>query len=294
MASWAQKKKLIDPKTAKQINTAQPKTARNFTWKQEAIDKFAAEHPELVVRDGGNLLLAEPLGEQLTINYAFDDPETLRRSFAGLLEKLEANTGDRYKRLFLYFDDHPNRTFIDPVLRQGAFEVVGEMVTLVHEDVAAYSATDEIAAAIEADVEEIAALEQTCYEMAPMGDPELHDLISHGDDLLVAKRYGAIAGYVYVRQLEELTGHVARVGVRVEDRRQGIGYTLITQGLAALAGKGCVRATAFASVERKAAVDLYKKAGFAPRGTVLLYAKTPGEKVKKTLGLIGLRGIWER
>ncbi len=294
MASWANKRKLIDPKAAKQIDPSQTRRTRNFTWQADAINAFAQQHPELAARDGDDVVLGQPLGEQLTVHYAFEDPEGLRKGFATLLEQIEAGNTDRFKRLYLYFDDHPNRPFIEPVIRQSAFEVIYEMVYLVREDLSSMPSPGDIRPATEADIDAIIALDQACYEAAPLGIAEVTELLSRGHELFTLKSDEDLVGYVYARREDEMTGHIARLGVKPEARREGNGYTLLTQALGVLRDKGCVRATTLAPVDRKAAVDLCKKAGFAPRHTVLLYAKEPGAKVKKTLGLIGLRGIWER
>jgi ribosomal protein S18 acetylase RimI-like enzyme len=294
MASWGNKRKLVAPNAAKQIDPSQVRKTRNFTWSPDALAAFAEQHPELDARDGDDVVLGWPLGEQLTVYYSFEDPEGLRKGFAGLFEELEAGNADRFKRLYLYFDDHPNRPFIEPVLRQSAFEVIYEMVYLVREDLSSMPRPSDIKPATEADIESIIALDSACYEAARLAVADIKELIARGDKLFTLRRGEELVGYVYVRREDEMTGHVARLGVRPDARREGNGYTLLTQALGVLRDKGCVRVTTLAPVDRKAAVDLCKKAGFAPRHTVLLYAKEPGAKVKKTLGLIGLRGIWER
>jgi ribosomal protein S18 acetylase RimI-like enzyme len=292
--SWANKRRL-DPKSARQINIAPTKTVRNFNWQPEALDAFAQQHPDLIVRHGNDVLLGQPLSEQLTINYAFSDPEALRQGFASMLEQIEAANGGRFKKIYLNFDDHPNRTFIEPVLLQNAFNIAQEVLLLVREDLSSLlPEVRVIQPATEAGIEAIAALDQVCYEYAPLGPAEVKELVARGDELFTLNRDSDVAGYVYITHADDLTGHIARLGVNPDDRREGVGYTLMMQTLSLLASTGCVRATTVAPIERKAAVDLCKKAGFVPKHTVLLFAKEPGAKIQKTLGLIGLRGIWER
>src|SRR3972149_296955 len=105
---------------------------RSFTRAREELDRVRAEFPGLVVEEGGGLLVLRPFAAEHHIHYAFPDHDSFRRLFAPLLERaLQSADRQSYPGgILLYYRDHPNRPFVEPVLFSCAFQPIEEWMEM--------------------------------------------------------------------------------------------------------------------------------------------------------------------
>lgn len=113
----------------------------------------------------------------------------------------------------------------------------------------------------------LADLEKTCFGRDAWSIASLRGEFENEFSHFFAEvRDGEIVGYICIRTVCE-EAQVCNVAVLPEYRRQGIATSLLKQGVAFSAEKGCTRCELEVNTENTAAVELYKKCGFEIEGT---------------------------
>jgi putative acetyltransferase len=92
---------------------------------------------------------------------------------------------------------------------------------------------------------------------------------------VVARKGGQAVGCGAIRLLDPTTAEVKRMYVEPEDRRKGVGSAVLASLEAAARELGAHRVLLETGVHQKAAVSLYRRAGFTPVDCWGEYASSP-------------------
>ena len=128
----------------------------------------------------------------------------------------------------------------------------------------------------EADLDQLAALEQECFSdpwSRAMLEEELASQTAH---FLVAEDAGGIAGYLGFHQVVD-EGYIANLAVRPGRRRAGVATRLLREVLDSHAERGLSFVTLEVRQSNLPAQSLYTTLGFVPVGCRRAYYRHPTE-----------------
>jgi len=128
-----------------------------------------------------------------------------------------------------------------------------------------------------ADAEALARLERRCFS-DPWSTASFREALrSEWTVALVAEDAGgSVAGYLIGREIAG-TAEILNVAVRPEDRRRGLGRTLLLAGLEALAERGAGEVFLEVRESNHSAQALYREQGFEVVGHRARYYRRPEE-----------------
>jgi [ribosomal protein S18]-alanine N-acetyltransferase len=130
--------------------------------------------------------------------------------------------------------------------------------------------------AVLADAERLAALERRCFS-DPWSAAAFHELLPLSYIVgLVAERAGTIEGYLVAREIAG-EAEILNLAVVPEERRAGLGGTLLDAGLERLAERNAERVWLEVRESNAAAQALYVRRGFATAGRRTRYYRAPVE-----------------
>ncbi|MEQ7126391.1 ribosomal protein S18-alanine N-acetyltransferase [Actinopolymorpha sp. B11F2] len=116
------------------------------------------------------------------------------------------------------------------------------------------------------DLDALRELETACFGVDAWGEEALRgelDGVPETREVVVAEESGEIVGYAALLAVGA-TADVARIAVRPDRRRQGLGRLLLDKVVAAARDRGCTEALLEVSAANAAAISMYEAAGFAP------------------------------
>jgi [ribosomal protein S18]-alanine N-acetyltransferase len=120
--------------------------------------------------------------------------------------------------------------------------------------------------AIASDLAALRELETACFGVDAWGEEALRGELAGVPEtrvVLVAEDAGEIAGYAALLAVAS-TADVARIAVRPELRRRGLGRLLLDAMVGKARERGCTEALLEVSEANQAAVAMYEGAGFVP------------------------------
>lgn len=117
------------------------------------------------------------------------------------------------------------------------------------------------------DLEKLYEIERECFTVEAFTKEQIMFLLQDSDSVsLTAQTNGEIAGFIigiieYIRGVK--TGHICTIDVSVKHRRKGVGEKLLKNIEYLFAKKGVKTYYLEARVDNVAALELYKKQGYA-------------------------------
>lgn len=262
---------------------------RAFEVTREEVRRVQTERPELVVSRDDGVMLLQPKRNRAWLCYGFSNLDALRREFKPVFEKLVAalKTGEATRGIFLWFADHPNRPYVEPVLVDCFFELRHEWMEMglarLPEDTAP---TDEIAPgfvlrrASPAEQEAAGAIDVAAFADEAWQVADFVDAAREASEFRVLEeRDGArIVGYIGLWLEEGRVGKIDLLGVHPDFRRRGLAETMLRWSLAWFRGQGMRRARLTVHTDNAAAIALYRKLGFTHHRSGLTYRRPTDER----------------
>lgn len=239
------------------------------------------ERPDLIVDGDDALLAGQPSVDFLRLHYAFPDRDVFAQRFPAMLARLlpAVRPEDATFGIRLRFSALPDRSYVEPVLRGQAFQVIREWTEMNLHDLSAYGpVADDLApgvvlrAVCADDAGAIAHLDTVSFP-TPYLTPEAARRSLDGARRLVA---GATvfrlledtvarrpAGLLHLDVRPGGTGNISTIAVDPEYLRRGLGEAMMRWALGWFRSQGLRRATLTVSAGNGAAIALYRKLGFA-------------------------------
>src|SRR3990170_4901895 len=272
---------------------------RSFALAREEFARVQSESPGLMVEDGGALLVLQPFAEEHRLHYAFPDRDSFRLLFAPLLDRaLEAADRRAYPGdIYLYYRDHPNRPFVEPVLRGCAFELMEEWMEMTlagaPETKPRFPRGFAIRPCSEADLPQVIEVNEEAFGPGLSSLEAARRYVAEADAFQVveSRTQGRVVGFLRLLAQGLATGLIDDIAVRPAYQRRGLGEAMMRWALAWCRDRGLPRAKLEVRLGNAPALALYRKLGFAPGPTGLTYRRPiDDEQVRRILE--GQRGTY--
>ena len=198
----------------------QPRTVDGW---EEVLDR---DDTEAVETDVGEMALVRERG-QLQLHYAFDSLEAMKQVWHSMFEALRPRilaSGIPYTSIDLV--EHPNRRWIQELLVENDFELMGEWLEFEHNDVAEMEPPEipegyTMRRGTDADHDAVIALEGEAYGSFSDGATATATRLEQAGWLGVLERDGTIVAYAINTLVEG--GHAEVLSCAVTPRAQGSG-----------------------------------------------------------------------
>ncbi len=232
------------------------------------LDRARQEHPELIVRRGTNILLAQR-GGAAKLAYSYESDRAFTELFPSMLEallpKLRRARGADTVRFRL--SHSPSRPRVEPVLKRLLFRPKREWLQF---DIAREGAPKVAAQAgvrfreaTPADVRAIARIDRAAFPDMPKPEEALRAELLDGDRrVLVATSKGEVAGYCSYGLPDREYGYIHDLAVSESRRREGIGSGLVARALKRLFAAGAEEVGLTTEQTNGGAIRMYRELGF--------------------------------
>ena len=232
------------------------------------IERVEREHPELIVRDGANVLLAQPAGAA-KLAYSYESDRAFTDLFPSMLDVLlpRARRALRADSVRFRLSHSPSRPLVEPVLKRLLFQPTRDWMEF---ELARASAPKPPALsgvrfrdASADDAEAVARIDRAAFPDTPMPIPAYRALIESGEEqALLALRRGEVVGFCSYARHDPGAGYIHTLAVAEAARREGIGEALTARVLKRLFAAGAGRVTLTTDDDNTPAIRLYLKLGF--------------------------------
>ncbi len=232
------------------------------------IARVQREHPELIVRDGPNVLLAQPAGSA-KLAYSYESDRAFTELFPPMLDELlpRIRRGLRADSVRFRLSHSPSRPLVEPVLKRLHFQPKRDWLEF---EISRASSPKPAALpgvrfrdATPDDADAIARIDREAFPDTPMPLATHRALIESGDEsaLLALRRGDAVAVCSYA-QHDPGAGYIHTLATAEAARREGIGEALTARALKCLFADGAERVTLLTEGDNTPAIRLYLKLGF--------------------------------
>ena len=273
----------------------------------------AREWRELLERDDvavahgehGDVALVEELG-QINLHVAFMTEEDGRLLFPGLFAELDPAIAEGewpYARVDLI--EMPNRTWLEPLLRDAGFRPFGEWMDVERRELRADTPPPEFPDGVrmrrggEDDHDAIVALEAEAYGEVSDGETATRLRLAAANWLGIVEVDGSMAGYAMNETEENARARILSAAVHPDHRGRGLGRLILDAASYQIASQDATQATVRLSPRLQPAVQAAHRAGFADgrRGIELRRPTDPEiraavERQERLLGVKSRFGDW--
>ena len=235
-------------------------------WGRAEIEQATREHPDLVVRRGGDVLLAVESGG---LAYGFEDQSAFIDEFAGMFQALMARVRRELDLDTVRFrlTHHPARPVVEPVLRNLWFTPLRSWLGF---SLSRKSTLPRIGAVKGVvfrdgsvnDLDEMARIDRECFPDTPLPAAAVRRAIERGEHVIVAEAGGGVAGYVLFRRIDDEEGYIWVLAVERDYGERGIGAALTTRAAKRLFADGVGHVDLKTEDGNSDAIRLYRRLGF--------------------------------
>ena len=232
------------------------------------IERVEREHPELIVRDGANVLLAQPAGAA-KLAYSYESDRAFTELFPPMLDVLlpRARRALRADTVRFRLSHSPSRPLVEPVLKRLLFQPKRDWMEF---EITRGAASRPPALsgvrfrdASADDAEAVARIDREAFPDTPMPLSAYRALIESGEEpALLALRRGEAVGLCSYAQHDPGAGYIHTLAVAEAARREGIGQALTARVLKRLFSDGAERVALTTDGDNTPAIRLYLKLGF--------------------------------
>lgn len=235
-------------------------------WSRSEIARATREHPELVVRRDGNVLLAVESGG---LAYGFESQSAFIDEFAGMFQQLlpRVRRDLDVDSVRFRLTHNPARPIVEPVLRNLWFTPLRSWLGFSLPRKATLPRIGALKGVAfrdggVGDLEEMVRIDRECFPDTPMPAAAVRRAIERGEQVIIAEVDGRVAGYVLFRLTDDDEGYIWVLAVGREERGRGIGAALTTRAAKRLFADGANRVDLKTEDDNSDAIRLYRKLGF--------------------------------
>jgi ribosomal protein S18 acetylase RimI-like enzyme len=230
------------------------------------VTKTEREYPQLVLRDGDNIVAGLPGGG---LAYAFESEgafaESFPRTFESLLPRIRRDLKTDTVRFRL--THNPARPVVEPVLRRLWFEPSRSWLGFTLDRSAPLPKTPlpkgvKIRDGATADFDDLVRLDREAFPNTPIPQSIMRDRFAAGAVLVATTRDGT-AGFALYERVDDESGYLSVLAVGDEHRGQGIGAALTAQVAKTLFADGVRRLDLKTDDTNAKAIRLYRRLGFS-------------------------------
>lgn len=224
-------------------------------------------HPDLIVRDGANVVAAFARGSTAHLVYGFENERAFADRFPAMFEKLlpKARRALGAKEARLRLSYAPGRPLIEPVLKRLSFAPVRDWIEFALERGGRLPAASPRGVTYRAgsatDIDDLLRIDRHAFPDTPM---ERDGMLARlrGEDAIIAMAGGTAAGFCLFSMPEPDEGYIHVVAVDDAHRRRGIGAALTLRACRRLFAAGARRVALTTDDANGAAIRLYVRLGF--------------------------------
>jgi len=225
------------------------------------------EHPELIVRDGENVLAAFARGGTAHLVYGFENERAFADRFPAMFEKLlpkarRAIAPDDLRFRLAYA---PARPLVEPVLKRLWFSPVRDWLGFTLERGAKLPAASPRGAtfrdATAADIDELLRLDRGAFPDTPLTREGMLAALREGEAIMATVGKHA-AGFCTFSMTSPLDGYIHVVAVDDAQRGRGIGTALTVRACKRQFAAGARRIELTTDDSNGAAIRMYLSLGF--------------------------------
>jgi ribosomal protein S18 acetylase RimI-like enzyme len=257
---------------------------RSFEISREEVQRLQRERPELVAAEEAGVMLLEPRGSRALLHYGFASVDALRRDFRRLLEGLAGSLrkDEAASGIFLWLVDLPNRSYVEPVLRECLFELRHEWMDMTLAELPDEALPPEEVApgfilrdSVPAELEAMAAIGQAAFgdDAAPQADFVDRARRLAAMRVLEERASGRLVGHVGLSLERAQVGKVSLLAVHPDFQRRGLSEAMMRWSLVWLRRQGMRRARLTVLSDNAHAIAIYRKLGFAHERSGLTYRR---------------------
>jgi ribosomal protein S18 acetylase RimI-like enzyme len=241
-------------------------TLHHVDWRRY-LDDLEREHPDLIIEDGENLVAASGPGSS-SLSYGFTSDRAFVDRFPVMFEKLlpriRRTLGAESVRLRL--THAPARPLVEPVLKKLWFRpsrdwMEFELARSTKLPAAPSSRGVTYRDSVSKDVTDLLRIDRESFPDSPIPASVFASRLEQ-DDVIVAERRGAIAGFCMYSMIEKGAGWISVLAVGEEHRGQGIGAALTIRAAKRLFADGARTVGLTTDSDNGEAIRLYVRLGF--------------------------------
>lgn len=239
----------------------------NGTYWRGDIERAAAAHPELILRDGNAVVSFVPQGNTRIV-YGFESERAFADRFPAMLDRLlplvrKAYGADSVRLRWSY---GPGRMLAEGVLKRLYFTPVRDWLEFTLERPAKMPAAPAVKgvrfrAAADDDIAEMVRIDSQAFPDSPIPIDSFRELMGE-QSAIVATVSGALAGFVTYMQPEPGRGYIGILGVDESHRGRGMGEALTVRACRELFRDGARSVMLTTDQDNGPAIRLYSRLGF--------------------------------
>jgi [ribosomal protein S18]-alanine N-acetyltransferase len=232
------------------------------------IARVEAEHPELILRRGENILLAQQAGAA-KLAYSFESDRAFTELFPDMLDALlpRIRRALRAESVRFRLSHSPSRPLVEPVVKRLLFQPKREWLQF---DIARGAAPKHTAvtgirfrAATPADIDAIGKIDVEAFPNQPMPHEAIRSELFESDrSVIVAVSKAGVVGYCSYALPDPRFGYIHYLAVAASGRQRGIGGALTSRALKALFAAGADDVALTTEQNNGPAIRLYRGLGF--------------------------------
>lgn len=253
-------------------------------WRKD-VDALEREHPDLILRDGANIVAALPAGEARLL-YGFENDRAFIERFPAMFETLlpRIRRELRAETVRLRLSYAPARPRIEPVLRNLSFEPKRDWLEFWLP-----RGTKLLAAPVPrgvrireggiADVPELVRIDRAAFPDTPLPAESFRErLLKREEQIIVATVGGSPAAFCLFAATDPGDGYIGVLAVDEEQRGRGLGAALTVRACKTLFAGGAQRVGLTTDESNGAAIKLYVRLGFRQEGAGRDYTRPTDPK----------------
>jgi ribosomal protein S18 acetylase RimI-like enzyme len=239
------------------------------TDRRPYIDPVARDHPELVIRDGANVLAASAWGHGLArLAYGFESERAFADRFPAMFDKLLPRLRRvlRAEDVRLRLTHAPARPIVEPVLRRLWFRPSRDWMEFSLSRAARLPAAPaprgmRLRPGGIDDAEDLLRIDRESFPDTPIAASVFADRLRH-EQVIVAERRDVVAGFCLFNEPEPGAGWISVLAVGEEFRGEGLGAALTVRAAKQLFAAGAQSVGLTTDDGNGAAIRLYMRLGF--------------------------------
>jgi ribosomal protein S18 acetylase RimI-like enzyme len=232
------------------------------------IERVEAEHPDLIVRRGANILLAQQAGVA-KLAYSFESDRAFTELFPDMLDALLPRIRRvlRADSVRFRLSHSPSRPLVEPVVKRLLFQPKREWLQFDIDRSGAPKAKPlagvRFRSATADDIDAIAKIDLEGFPDQPMPRDAIRSELFEGDrSVIVAVSKGGVVGYCSYALPDPGFGYIHDLAVAASARRHGVGGALTSRAVKALFTAGADDIALTTEQNNGPAIRLYRDLGF--------------------------------
>lgn len=258
----------LDVRTARSAYDRLQQDALSCAWSRADVEPIERGHPELMIEEDGDLLVAFGDHGCVSLAYSFRSERAFIDHFPAMFKQLMPRArralGAETVRFRLTYG--PARPVVEPVLRNLWFEPERSWIEFSLARGRTLPATPPLTGvkfrdATTGDFDEIVRIDRECFPGTPKPAAVIRSFVESGDQTIFALAGREVAGMAQFSMPESVRGYLRVLAVREAYRGRGVGEALTMRAARRVFAAGAQRMDLKTTDENSSAIRLYVRLG---------------------------------